>query len=233
MTEDLTLGGDFNFSNVKGTVAKKKNTKGSVCIAYGLTVSPLCPVVTLNHVTAYTTQGVEGSHHSLVLNIVRPGRFGSAGLTRQRRNVAGPRNSSLTSCFPRLQSHAADFVFGQLSDSVMDDFDFLCKELSNRFMKKFDRRTQKHGESLEAYVAELKRLYNKAYPDREDKTRREDLLRRFLDGVLDRDAAQQVAFMGQVRMSTQEGYGPQPQTAQHPNGAGSPRAAWTGSNLTQ
>ena len=147
---------------------------------------PLCCVA------AYTTQGVPGSHHSLVSNILRLGRFGSAGFTRLQRNVAGPRNRSLTSCFPGYSRMQLILCLGN----------YQTLQLSNRFMKietettytKFDRRTQKHGEYLEAYAAELKHFYNKAYPDREDKTRRVDLLRRCLNGVLDRDAAQQVAF---------------------------------------
>ena len=214
VTEDLTLGGDFNFSNVKGTVAKKKKTKGSVSRSLRAdSVSPLSSSdseshrgtdeATLSRRSIHNTRSPRippftGFEHSETWK-VWISRFNKIAKKR-----GWTKEQKLDELFPRLQSHAADFVFGQLSDSVTDDFDSLCKELSNRFMKietemtyrkKFDRRTQKHGESLEAYAAELKRFYDKAYPDREDKTRREDLLRRFLDGVLDRDAAQQVAFV--------------------------------------
>lgn len=36
-------------------------------------------------------------------------------------------------------------------------------------------------------VADLKRLYIKAHPQRDSKTREEDLLKNFLDGLADRD----------------------------------------------
>ena len=59
----------------------------------------------------------------------------------------------------------------------------------------FSKRNQKQSETVEDYAAELKRLYDKAHPGREDKTRREDLLRRFLDGIADREASSQVEFI--------------------------------------
>ena len=49
----------------------------------------------------------------------------------------------------------------------------------------FRNRTQKPGESVEEYAAELKRLYDKTHANRDWETRREDLLRRFLDGICD------------------------------------------------
>ena len=77
------------------------------------------------------------------------------------------------------------------------------KELKNRYRRvetpkaygaKFSHRSQHPGESVEDYTAELKKLYDKAHAGRDEKTRQEDLLRRFLDGLLDEQARFQVEF---------------------------------------
>lgn len=59
----------------------------------------------------------------------------------------------------------------------------------------FNRRDQKPGETAIQYGAELKRLYDKAYPNRNSGTRYEDLLRRFLDGINDENARFQIEFV--------------------------------------
>ncbi|CAC5405011.1 unnamed protein product [Mytilus coruscus] len=56
------------------------------------------------------------------------------------------------------------------------------------------KRNQHPHESVEEYAAELKRLYDQAYPARDRQTRREDLLRRFLDGLQDDTARFQVEY---------------------------------------
>jgi len=80
----------------------------------------------------------------------------------------------------------------------------LVKELDTRFRSienpktygvKFTRRDQKIGETVEEYAAVLKELYDKAHPGRDEKTRQEDLLRRFLDGLTDEKAKFQVEFV--------------------------------------
>jgi len=48
---------------------------------------------------------------------------------------------------------------------------------------------------VEDYAAELKSLYDKAYPNRDGVTRREDLLRKFLDGLLDERTQMQVEYL--------------------------------------
>ena len=60
---------------------------------------------------------------------------------------------------------------------------------------KFSSRNQKPGESAEDFSAELKRLYDKAHSGRDWTIRREDLLRRFLDGLTDGKTSQQVEFV--------------------------------------
>ncbi|CAC5387406.1 unnamed protein product [Mytilus coruscus] len=51
-----------------------------------------------------------------------------------------------------------------------------------------NRRTQKPNEDTADYAAELKRIYDKAYSNRHAKIRQEDLLQRFLMGLLDNEA---------------------------------------------
>jgi hypothetical protein len=100
----------------------------------------------------------------------------------------------LDEILPRLQGPAGEFVYGQLSHRVRTDYDALVKELNSRFRvvetsktfgAQFSNRGQRAGETVEEYAAELKRLYDKAHANRDQETRREDLLRRFLDGLVD------------------------------------------------
>jgi len=100
----------------------------------------------------------------------------------------------LKELLPRLQGEAGDFAFDQLSERTLSKYSKLVKELQNRFgifeTKKnyrvqFNRRNQKSGETPEAYAAELKRIYDKAYTNRDAKIRQEDLLQRFLMGLID------------------------------------------------
>ncbi|MEW8546514.1 MAG: zinc finger CCHC domain-containing protein [Candidatus Thiodiazotropha sp.] len=110
----------------------------------------------------------------------------------------------LDEMLPRLQGVAGEFVFGQLTHSIRTDYKALCKELKNRFRVvetsktfgvQFSRRNQKSGESVEEYADELKKLYDKAYAKRDKETRREDLLQRFLDGLMDEKARFHVEFV--------------------------------------
>ena len=53
---------------------------------------------------------------------------------------------------------------------------------------------QRNDETVEEYAADLKRLYAKAYRARDEKTRQEDLVRRFLDGLKDHKARFEIEF---------------------------------------
>lgn len=110
----------------------------------------------------------------------------------------------LQELLPRLQGPAGDFAYGQLPAEVRADYGKLVQELSSRFRvvetrkaygAQFSNRSQKPGESVEEYAAELKRLYVKAHPHRNEGTRNEDLLRRFLDGLYDERARFHVEFV--------------------------------------
>lgn len=117
-------------------------------------------------------------------------------------------DEKLDQLLPRLHDDAADFVFGQLSKDTRSSYKKLTKELTNRFravetrrtyLAKFNKRVQKPGERVEDFAADLKRLYTKAHPERDSKTRDEDLLRKFLDGLADRDAQFHVEYVKDPR----------------------------------
>ena len=126
--------------------------------------------------------------------------------------VADRRNWSeedrLDEILPRLQGAAGEFVFGQLRREVRANYAQLVSELNSRFRvvvtkktygAQFSHRVQKSSESVEEYAAELKRLYDKAHANRDEETRREDLLRKFLDGIFDEKARFQVEYVKEPR----------------------------------
>ena len=107
------------------------------------------------------------------------------------------RDEKLRQILPKIQGTAADFVYDQLRAQILTDYDALVKELNGRFgviesgktyRIKFDRHTQQRGESPEEFAAELKRLYDKAHPTRDSKTKQEDLVSHFLLGLFDEKA---------------------------------------------
>lgn len=100
----------------------------------------------------------------------------------------------LKQMLPRLQGAAAEYVYSQLKPTVLTDYQLLVKEMKSRFgiietrktyLTKFNRRVQNKGESPEDYAADLKRLYDKAHPDRDVNTKQEDLVSHFLMGLYD------------------------------------------------
>ena len=110
----------------------------------------------------------------------------------------------LDELLPRLQGTAAEFVYAELNDKSLSCYDLLIRELDCRFKQvelsksykaEFSHRNQRSGESVEEYAVELKRLYDKGFANRPSTIRQEDLLRRFLDGLSDVKASQQVEFV--------------------------------------
>ena len=110
----------------------------------------------------------------------------------------------LVELLPRLQGPAGEFVYGQLNPATRRDYSSLVAELNSRFRvvetsktyrALFGNREQRSGESPESYAAELKRLYDKAFPSRDANTRAEDLLRRFLDGLTDEGARFHIEYI--------------------------------------
>lgn len=102
-----------------------------------------------------------------------------------------------------MHGGAADFVFGQLSADVISNYSKLVGELNNRyrvienrktFAAQLHKRHQRSNETVEEFAADLKRLYDKAHVNRDPESRKEDLLRRFFDGLLNERASFEVEF---------------------------------------
>lgn len=103
----------------------------------------------------------------------------------------------LSELMQRLQGTAAEFVFDEIPPEILSNYASLVSELDSRFKSvetnrtfkvQFGKRTQKYEETVEEYAAELKRLYDKAYPGRNPEMRRQLLLQQFLNGIRDKSA---------------------------------------------
>ena len=99
---------------------------------------------------------------------------------------------------------AGDYVFDELSTEEHLNYRVLVKCLKHRFHKvesaktyatMFWKRDQKASETEETYAAKLKHIYGKAYPKHDNSAQDEDLLYRFLNGLLDQKAHQQIEFI--------------------------------------
>ena len=86
---------------------------------------------------------------------------------------------------------------------TLSSYNELIKELNSRFKvietrktyaARFSQRSQKPGETAEEFAAKLKRLYAKTYEFRDEQTRQEDLVRRFLDGLRDSGARFEIEY---------------------------------------
>ena len=111
--------------------------------------------------------------------------------------------SKLDNLLPKLQGKAGEFVFTQLTRESLGCYRELIQELNSRFRvveteksfaAKFSQRAQRTDETVEEFAADLKRLYAKAYKNRDNKTKREDLVRRFLDGMRDNEARFEIEY---------------------------------------
>ena len=87
---------------------------------------------------------------------------------------------------------------------MRNNYQLLKKELKNRFRQVenpktfsaiFAARQQRATESVEDFAADLKKIYDKAYARRDSRTREEDLLRKFLEGLKDTKASFHVEFV--------------------------------------
>ncbi len=116
---------------------------------------------------------------------------------------------------PKFRDTAAEFVFGQLTPKVRRDYNLLVSELITRFQKietprmyrtQLENRKQRVGESIHDFACDLKRLYDKAYPGRPANVRNEDLVEKFMDGLLDDVARFQVEYHKSPAMIDQAVY---------------------------
>ena len=105
---------------------------------------------------------------------------------------------------PSMKGPAGEYVYDQLGrrqrSSYKELVDCLKKsfrkvESRKMFAEMFWKRDQKAGELEETYAAELKRLHGKAWPKRNTESTKEDLLQRFMNGLLDKRGKQQVEFV--------------------------------------
>lgn len=117
-------------------------------------------------------------------------------------------DEKLDQLLPKLDGVAADFVFTQLPPRVLHSYKLLVDEMHSRFRvietarsfsSMFSRRNQRQGESPEEYASDLKRLYDKAHGYRDRLTRDEDLVRKYLDGLLDDDLRSEIEFNKEPR----------------------------------
>jgi hypothetical protein len=105
-----------------------------------------------------------------------------------------------------LRGTAAEFVFDQMPSSSFDKYSLVVKELENRFRKIENPRIyrtklselRQRCESVEEFAVKVKMVYNKAYPGRDIKSRKEDLLQKFMEGLKDQHASSQVQFIKQL-----------------------------------
>ncbi|XP_052238636.1 uncharacterized protein LOC127849933 [Dreissena polymorpha] len=92
---------------------------------------------------------------------------------------------------------------GRNESETEDDIDVALemKRLNKKLEKlaKFSQRDQKQNETAEEYAAELKRLYDQAHKRRDGATRKEDLVRRFLDGLRDVVVRWEVEYVKEPR----------------------------------
>ena len=105
--------------------------------------------------------------------------------------------TKLSELTQRMQGTAAEFVFDEIPIDILSSYSSLVDELDSRFKSvetnrtfkvQFSKRLQKYNESAEEYAAELKRIYDKAYPGRNPEMRRQLLLQQFLNGLKDKEA---------------------------------------------
>ena len=103
----------------------------------------------------------------------------------------------LSELMQRLQGTAAEFVFDEIPQEMLTNYESLVSELDSRFKSvetdrtfkvQFSKRLQKYDETVVDYAAELKRLYDEAYPGRNPEMRRQLLLQQFLNGLWDKNA---------------------------------------------
>ena len=103
-------------------------------------------------------------------------------------------NEKLSAMLALVQGTAGEYVYDILPAKVRKNYNLLVTEMTSRFKKiisltsyrnKYSKIKQKSTQSLEELAAVIRKTYEKAYPDRAPQTKREDLLRKFLDSLYD------------------------------------------------
>ena len=110
----------------------------------------------------------------------------------------------LSTLVPLLHKKAGEFVFRSVSRRVRTNYKKLICELHMRYRTveskksyklKWAELKQTPGQSIEELAAHVKWLHDKAFPDQDRKTRKEDLVSKFFDALNDTTAKAQVQFV--------------------------------------
>ena len=110
----------------------------------------------------------------------------------------------LSALVPLLRKKAGEFVFGSVSRRVRTNYKKLIHELhmwyqtvesKKSYKLKWAELKQTPGQSIEELAAHVKWLHDKAFPDRDRKTRKEDLVSKFFDALNDTTAKAEVQFV--------------------------------------
>ena len=116
--------------------------------------------------------------------------------------TTGQRQRSLV--IPLLRKNAGEFVFGSVNKKVRTNYKKLVRELRMRFRTvesergyrlKWTELRQSPGQSVEELAAHIKWLHDKAYPNRDRKTRKEYLVSKFFEALSDSMTKAQVQFI--------------------------------------
>ena len=110
----------------------------------------------------------------------------------------------LSALIPLLRKKAGEFVFGSVSRKVRSNYDKLVRELRMRYRTveskrgyklKWTELKQTPSQTVEELAAHIKFLHDKAFPNRDQKTRREDMVSKFFEALTDTGAKAQVQFV--------------------------------------
>ena len=95
---------------------------------------------------------------------------------------------------PLMRKSAGEFVFYTLTPEVHSNYRTLAKELMTCYRKveskkgyqsKWTSLRQTAGQNEEELAAEIKRIYEKAFPGRDTESKQDDLLTKFLQALSD------------------------------------------------
>ena len=98
---------------------------------------------------------------------------------------------------PKLQGAPGEYVFEVLSKKIRSDYKKLVQELNAYYCKLESKQnyrrqltgiSQKPGDSEQELAAEIKTLYDKAYPNWDREVQCEDMLNLFFGALADDDA---------------------------------------------
>ena len=110
----------------------------------------------------------------------------------------------LSALIPLLRKEAGEFVFGLVSRRVRTNYKRLVRELRMRYRTVESKRgyklqwaelKQTPSQSVEELAARIKVLYDKAFPNLDQRTRKEDMVSKFFEVLTDTSAKAQVQFI--------------------------------------